>query len=196
MWVEGWGHLPGQLVVVSGPSGCGKSTLIQRVLERSELNLQLSVSVTTRERRPDEVEGVHYYFKPYEDFRAAVQRGEFLESAEYNTHHYGTPARPVFEALSLGKSVVLEIEVIGALQVRNSAPSALFVFIRTPTFRVLEERLRRRSTETEPVILGRLRRARMELAEAHWYDCQLVNDDLDACAEQFITLLKSYGCGG
>jgi guanylate kinase len=196
MWVEGWGHLPGQLVVVSGPSGCGKSTLIKRVLERADVNIQLSVSVTTRDCRPDEVDGVDYHFKQYEDFRSAAVRGEFLETAEYNAHLYGTPSQPVYEALSAGKSVLLEIEVNGALQVRNAAPSALFVFIRTPTFRILEERLRRRSTESEPVILGRLRRARVELAEAHWYDYQLVNDDFDVCAEQFMTLLKSYGCGG
>jgi guanylate kinase len=196
MWVEGRGHLPGQLVVVSGPSGCGKSSLIKRVLERMEANVHLSVSATTRDRRPGEVEGVDYYFMNREQFMAAAERREFLEWAEYFKNLYGTPARPVYEALAASKSVLLEIEVQGAIQVRQTAPTGVFVFIRTPTFRILEQRLRRRSTESEEVILGRLRRAREELAEAHWYDHQLVNDDFDVCAQEFSGLLKSYGCGG
>src|SRR5437016_14255410 len=121
MLVEGLGLLPGQLVVVSGPSGCGKTTLIKRVLERSGLKLQLSISATTRARRPDEIEGIHYYFKQEEEFHSASQGGEFLESAMYNGHFYGTPARPVYEGLSAGKSVLLEIEVNGARQIRDAA---------------------------------------------------------------------------
>jgi guanylate kinase len=196
MWVEGWGPLPGQLVVVSGPSGCGKSTIMRRALECADLNVQLSVSATTRDRRPGESHGVEYYFMDLEQFQSARDRGEFLESAEYNNYCYGTPAIPVFNALSAGKSVILEIEVKGALQIRHHAPSTLFVFIKTPSFRDLEGRLRSRGTETEDQILRRLRKARHELAEAHWYDEVLVNDDLDVCVDQFITLLKNYGSGG
>ena len=196
MWVEGRGDLPGQLVVVSGPSGCGKSTIIRHVLERSELHVQLSVSATTRERRPGEQHGVDYHFLDFDQFLASRDRGEFLEWAEYNANYYGTPATPVFDALASGRSVILEIEVKGALQIRQQSPSALFVFLKTPDFRTLERRLRQRGTEAEPVILRRLRKAREELAEAHWYDVQLINDDLDRCIEEFIDILKTYDCGG
>src|SRR5260370_1617940 len=103
MWVEGRGHLPGQLGVVSGPAGCGKSSIIKRVLERMDGNLQLSVSATTRDRRPGEVEGVDYYFLNREQFTAAIERREFLEWAEYFKNLYGTPAGPVYEALAACK---------------------------------------------------------------------------------------------
>jgi guanylate kinase len=195
MWVEGWGQLPGQLVVVSGPSGSGKSTIIRRALEDPGIDVQLSVSATTRDRRPGEQEGVNYFFMSREEFAAARRRHEFLETAEYNNHLYGTPARPVFEALAAGRSVLLEIEVEGALQIRNVAPSAFFIFIKTPTFRMLEERLRLRGTEDESSILRRLREARVELAQSLWYDVQLINDDLGRCVEEFLSALKSNGCG-
>jgi guanylate kinase len=196
MWVEGWGHLPGQLIVVSGPSGSGKSTVIRRALRDPDLNVQLSVSATTREQRPGEREGVDYYFQTPEQFNLARSQGEFLEWAVYNEKMYGTPARAVYETLRSGRSVLLEIEVQGALQIRDTAPTALFVFIRTAAFWVLEERLRKRGTDAEASIHRRLRHARKELAEAHWYDVQLINDDLDRCVEQFVSVLKTQGRGG
>jgi guanylate kinase len=194
MWVAGWGQLKGQLVVVSGPSGSGKSTVLRRVLERAGLDLRLSVSATTRPRRPGERDGVDYHFLTPEEFLADRERGDFLEWAEYNGHSYGTRARPVYEALAAGRTVLLEIEVKGALQIRSSAPSSLFVFIRPPSFRALEERLRRRGTEDEGSTLRRLRKAREELAEAHWYDIPIVNDDLDRCVEELVDALRMNGC--
>jgi guanylate kinase len=196
MWVEGWGHLPGQLVVVSGPSGSGKSSILRSVVGRPGLNVQLSVSYTTRKRRPGEQDKVDYYFVERDEFISLRDRGHFLEWAEYNENHYGTPRTEVFSALKSGRSVLLEIEVQGALQIRRNAPSALFVFIKTPSFRVLEDRLRGRGTETEQAILRRLQKAREELAEAHWYDYQLINDDFDRCVDQFVQVLKDNGCGG
>lgn len=196
MWVEGWGQLPGQLVVVSGPSGSGKSSVVRRLLDSKSLNVQLSVSATTRDPRPGERQGVDYNFVNAEAFVDLKNHDKLLEWAEYNGQFYGTPKQTVFDALGTGKSVLLEIEVQGALQVRRQAPTALFVFIRTPTFRTLETRLRDRGTESDEVIHRRLQKARAELAEAHWYDHQLINDDFDECVEQFITLLKTYGCGG
>ena len=196
MWVEGWGHLPGQLVVVSGPSGSGKSSILRSVLKDPEVNVRLSVSATTREPRPGESPGVDYEFMDPDEFLAARDHGEFLEWAEYNHHHYGTPSTPVYNALAAGLSVLLEIEVNGARQIRQHAPSSLFVFIKTPSFRNLEERLLKRGTETEASTLRRLRKAREELAEAHWYDEILINDDFEACVARFITLLKNYQVGG
>jgi len=196
MWVEGWGDLPGQLVVVSGPSGGGKSSVVRAALESRGLNAQLSVSATTRERRAGEEHGVDYHFMTFADFREQQGRQGFLEFAEYNANLYGTPAQPVCQALQAGQSVILEIEVQGALQVRDSAPTAFFLFIKTPSFRTLEARLRGRGTETGPSILQRLKAARAELAEAHWYDHVLVNDDFDRCVHDFIRVLKENGCGG
>jgi guanylate kinase len=197
MWVAGRGELKGQLVVVSGPSGCGKTTLIRRALKHPAMNgLMLSVSATTRPPRPGERDGVDYHFMDLEEFRKARDDKKFLEDAEYNGHCYGTPEKPVFNTLAAGGSVLLEIEVKGALQVRNIAPSAFFVFIRTPTFRILEQRLLRRGTEDESTVQRRLCKAREELAEAHWYDVQLINGDLDRTVEEFVAALHSNGCGG
>jgi guanylate kinase len=197
MWVAGRGELKGQLVVVSGPSGSGKGTLIRRALGHPAMkDLELSVSATTRPQRPGELDGVHYHFLSRDEFDRKLSAGDFLEWAEYNDHRYGTPATRVFDALTAGRSVLLEIEVNGALQVRKLAPAALFVFIRTPSFRTLEQRLLLRGTESELSLHRRLIKAREELAEAHWYDVQLINDDLDRSVEAFLGALRSNGCGG
>src|SRR5262249_34675122 len=143
-----------------------------------------------------EQEGVHYHFLDRAEFDRKMRAGEFLEWAEYNDQCYGTPAEPVFASLTAGKSVVLEIEVSGAFQVRRIAPASFFVFVRTRSFRVLEQRLLLRGTETGPSLHRRMIKAREELAEAHWYDVQLVNDDLDRTVEEFLDALRSNGCGG
>jgi guanylate kinase len=196
MWLAGRGELKGQLVVVSGPSGCGKTTLIHHARQDPALRgLELSVSATTRPQRAGEQDGRDYHFLTRERFQA-VRDVEFLEWAEYNGYYYGTPARPVLDSLAAGRSVLLEIEVQGALQIRATAPSALFVFVRTTTFRVLEERLRRRGTEDDATIHRRLKKAREELAEAHWYDVQLINDDLDRSVGEFVAALRANGSGG
>jgi guanylate kinase len=196
MWFKDWGNLRGQLVVVSGPSGSGKSTVLRMALERLDAHVELSVSATTRPRRPGETDRIDYHFLNREEFEKGRAGGQYLEWAEYNGHLYGTPAREVCMALEAGKTLLLEIEVQGALQIRNSAPGSLFVFIRTPRFRDLENRLRKRGTESEEAIHARLRKAREELAEAHWYDVQLVNDELERCVDEFVAVLNDYGCGG
>lgn len=196
MWVEGRGDLPGQLVVVSGPSGCGKSSIIKAALASGRLNARLSVSATTRKPRPGETEGVDYFFMSPEEFEIVQSANGLLEWAEYNQSCYGTPAKPVYEALERGESILLEIEVQGARQVREQAPSSFFVFIKTPTFKTLEQRLRARGTETDGAIYRRLKKGREELAQAHWYDHVLVNDDLERAVAEFLELLKSNGCGG
>ena len=199
MWIEGRGHLPGHLVVVSGPSGSGKSTLVRRLLERRELNLQLSISATSREPRPDEKEGVDYFFidrSRMESDHPRFDGGDFLETAMFNGNYYGTPAEPVFAAVAAGKNVILEIEVQGATQIRTKAPTSIFFFIRTPMFADLERRLRARGTETDATIHARLVRARAELAEAHWYDAQVINDDLDRAVDELATTLAHYIRGG
>ena len=193
MWFDGWGELPGRLVVISGPSGSGKSTLIRRLLEREDVHARLSVSATTRSPRPGEDEGVAYYFMTPEQFEQDVQRGEFLEHAEYNQNRYGTPRRPVFEALREGWQVILEIEVQGALQVREIAPSALFIFVKAPSFAVMERRLVSRGTESREALQRRLVRGRHELAEAHWYDVQITNDEMAAAVDAIAQAIKTFG---
>jgi guanylate kinase len=197
MWIDGFGTLPGNLVVVSGPSGCGKSTLIGRALARPELqSMRLSVSATTRPPRAGERDGVNYVFMDREGFLSARDRDEFLEWAEFNDHFYGTPSLPVFETLAAGGHVLLEIEVNGALQVRQKAPTALFVFVDVPHFPILETRLRARGTESDAAIHRRLVRARWERDHAHCYDVRIVNDILDQATDDLVALLVQHGCGG
>ncbi len=195
MWLEGWGNLPGHLVVISGPSGSGKSTLVQRILQRPEISASLSVSATTRKPRPGEQEGVNYFFVDLEEFEGMRARGELFESAEFAGHLYGTPIAPVVEIMKRGGCVILEIEVQGALQVREHAPSALFLFIDVPRFWELEKRLRFRGTESDESIHRRLVRARWERDHSHCYDVVLINDDLEQSVDKLVGLLVQHGCG-
>jgi len=196
MWIQGWGDIPGQLVVISGPSGSGKSTVIRRLLERPDVHAELSVSATSRPPRPGEIDGVDYHFRSPEAFRAGCAAGEFLEWAEYNGNLYGTPARPVFEALALGRCVILEIETQGAMQVRERAPTALFVFIDVPNFGELARRLQLRQTENDLQIHQRLVIARKERDLAHCYDVRIINDNLDRAVAELAHVLHTQTPGG
>lgn len=192
MWIYGWGDLPGHLVVISGPSGSGKSTIIREVLARSDVSAGLSVSATTRPARLGERPGVDYHFMSLDEFRAGIERQEFLEHAEYNDNFYGTPAAPVRSALESGRCVLLEIETQGAMQVRRRAPESLFVFVDVAQFSDLARRLRSRGTETEQQIHNRLVIARDERDQAHRYDLRLINDDLERAVDELAAVLNSY----
>ena len=196
MWVKGWGELQGHLVVISGPSGSGKTTLIRRALEGPSVRARLSVSATTRPPRPGEQDGIDYYFLGKDDFARDIREGRFLEHAHYNGHLYGTPAEPVYEALKAGECVILEIEVQGAMSVRKSAPTALFVFVDVPSFSELSQRLRARGTEDEEAIHNRLVQAREERDFAHCYDERLINGDIAKATQDLVKLLLQHGCGG
>jgi guanylate kinase len=172
----------GLLVVIAGPSGVGKGTVHARV-RGSLADAVLSISVTTRAPRTDEVDGVHYHFVDEARFQALIDTGQLLEWAEYAGHRYGTPQQPVVEAIRAGQVVVLDIELQGALQVKEQDPEALLVFLLPPSFEELERRLRARGTESDPTIQRRLARARTELASAHRFDVEVVNDDLDRCVD-------------
>ncbi len=194
--MDDWGSLPGRLIVVSGPSGSGKSTLVRRALERAEVRAELSVSATTRAPRAGEAHGREYLFLSREAFEEERARGGFLEWAEVHGNLYGTPASPVRAALESGRCVILEIDVQGALLVRERVPSALLVFVTVPSFAELEARLRARATDSEATIARRLANARWELDQASRYDRQILNLDLDRAVDDLVALLIQHGCGG
>jgi guanylate kinase len=170
--------VPG-LVVVSGPSGVGKSTIVRALADRDP-RVAVSVSATTRDQRPGEVEGDHYRFLSEEDFDRLVSEQAFLEHAIVHGHRYGTLRSDVDALTSKGKVVVLEIDVQGARSVRDVAPNATLVFILPPDHEALSERLKGRATEDPETRDLRLRNALAELPEASWFDHRLVNDDLEA----------------
>ena len=185
------GELDSRLFVVSGPSGAGKGTLVARVRERLP-RLGLTVSATTRDPREGEVDGVNYYFLTPEEFQRRVDAGAFLEWAHVHGHCYGTLVDEVRTKLSGGMSLILEIDVQGALQVKERFPEAVLIFIKPPSLEVLRERLVGRGTETPDSIELRLANAQKELALAGRYDEVVVNDDLDRACDELVTILENH----
>jgi guanylate kinase len=179
---------PARLFVITGPSGVGKGTLVGLLLRRHP-DLWLSVSATSRAPRPGEVEGEHYFFLERPEFQRRVERGGFLEWAEFAGNLYGTPRQPVESRLESGRPVLLEIELEGARQVRRSFPAAFLVLIKPPCFAELERRIRSRGTDSEADIQRRLERARLELQAEGEFDAVVVNDDLDQALAELETLM-------
>ncbi|WP_088894171.1 guanylate kinase [Leptolyngbya ohadii] len=173
----------GRLIVLTGPSGVGKGTIMKALLKRHS-DLYLSVSATTRQPRPGEIDGQHYQFVSRIEFERMVAQGELLEWAEFAGNYYGTPRRPVEEKIRQGRLVVLEIELEGARQIRKTFPDALRIFILPPSLDELEYRLRHRAQDSEEAIVRRLSRARAEINAADEFDIQVVNDDLEKTLER------------
>jgi guanylate kinase len=180
----------GVLTIVSGFAGSGKGTVMKRLLSRHE-GYALSISATTRKPRNGERDGVEYFFKTKEAFEKMIEEHAFLEYASYVGNYYGTPASYVDEQLNLGKDVILEIEVQGALQVKKQRPDALLVFLTPQSGQELERRLRGRGTETDEVIRSRMKRAGEESKLMSSYDYILVNDDVDRAVEELHGLIRS-----
>ncbi len=172
----------GILIVVSGFSGSGKGTIMKELLRRYD-NYALSVSATTRQPREGEVEGREYFFKTREEFEKMIAKEELIEYARYVNHYYGTPRAYVEEQLAAGKDVILEIELQGALKIRDRFPDALLLFVTPPSAKELKRRLVSRGTETAEVIEQRMRRAVEESEGMESYDYYVVNDILDTCVE-------------
>ena len=182
----------GTLVVVSGFAGTGKGTVMKELLSRYD-SYALSVSATTRNPRPGEVDGREYFFKTKEEFEQMIAEDAFVEHACYVGNYYGTPKKYVQEQLSAGKDVILEIEIQGALKIKSQFPDALLLFIAPPSADVLKTRLVGRGTETEEVIEQRLARAVEESKGIENYDYLVVNDDLDECVETVHQMIQSAG---
>lgn len=183
----------GKLLVISGPSGAGKSTVVFKAIEGRN-DVCFSTSVTTRSPRPGEVDGREYFFIDFKRFHEMVENDELLEHAEYVTNCYGTPRAYVEQRLNEGMNVVLDIEVLGARQVRKKMPGAVLIFIAPPSLIELERRLRGRGTDTEEAVQGRLARARQEYQEADFYDYLIINDDAEKAAKQLGAIIEAEHC--
>jgi len=181
----------GTLLIVSGPAGVGKGTVVAEAVSKANGGIYLSISATTRQPRSIDKEGVTYFFKAKEEFESMIEKGQLLEYANYVGNYYGTPKEPVMNALENGKDVILEIEVQGALQVKENYPDAVLMFIVPPSLEVLEERLRGRGTETEEQIEKRLNRAKEEFKEIPKYDYVVENETVEKAVSDILTVLRA-----
>ena len=183
----------GLLIVVSGPSGAGKGTICKRVKEMAP-EIAISVSCTTREPRPGEVDGESYFFLTDDAFNSKIANDGFLEHAIYLNHQYGTPKDVVFEKLEEGKDIILEIEVQGALMVNARYPEAVLMFVVPPSLDILENRLTSRGTETQEQTKKRLDTAKKEIELLKSYDYVIKNDEIDKAALQVLEIISAEKC--
>ena len=179
----------GKLIVISGASGVGKGTVLNLMMEKRK-DLRFSVSATTRDPRPNEVDGVHYYFITKDKFEDMIAAGEFLEYDAHAKNYYGTPRAQAEDKLQHGH-VLLDIEPNGAAQVRKSAPDATLIFIMPPNMEELERRLRGRGDTSEEQIAIRMERAAWEMDQRSWYDYVVINDDAQRCADEILAILDN-----
>lgn len=181
--------MSGRLFIISGSSGVGKGTVIKEFLKNAD-NIFLSVSTTTRSPRVGEVHGVNYFYVDKDDFKKSVDKGDFLEWAEFGGNCYGTSRSEVEKTLAEGKNVLLEIEVQGAKQVKEKMPEAVTIFILPPSIDEIEKRLRGRGTETEEAIAKRLKAIEFESKEAQHYDYKVVNDIVERAAGEIAEIYE------
>ena len=179
----------GMLIVISGFSGVGKGTAVKKLVEK--YGYSLSVSATTRAPRVGEVDGVDYHFKTVEEFQNLIDYNGFIEWAQYVENYYGTPKKFVEDELAKGNNVILEIEVQGAMHIKEQYPDAVLIFITAPDADTLKERLEGRGTEDAKVIAKRLKRAYEETDDMVQYDYLVVNDDLDTCVDDIHSVIRA-----
>ncbi|MDK2802290.1 MAG: guanylate kinase [Oscillospiraceae bacterium] len=180
----------GQLIVISGPSGCGKGSVINKLLKENE-NIILSTSMTTRNKRLNEIEGKDYLFVSKDVFMSKINKNEFVEYAEYCNNFYGTPKEFIQKNINLGKVIILEIEVNGALQVKKNFSEATFIFFMPPSLKTLKDRLINRNTESLEKISVRLKTAMEEITRSHDYDFILTIDTVDNSCYNLSSIINS-----
>ena len=179
-----------KLIILTGPSGVGKGTVVKEILSKDK-NIWLSISATTREPREGEMEGENYYFLNQENFKEMIAQNLLLEWAQFAGNYYGTPLSSVDEKIKKGFTVLLEIEVEGARQIKNKFPNSLSIFLLPPDKEELERRIRNRGTEKEEAIKKRLSRANYEISVSNQFDFALINHDVDETAKKIIKFIKT-----
>lgn len=184
----------GLLIVISGPSAAGKGTICRELLKNYKDNFELSISATTRKPREGEVEGVNYFFKDKDEFARMVENGEFIEYARVYDNYYGTPKKYVLEKLDAGKNVILEIDVQGAMKVRETIKDGIYIFIMPPSMEELRRRIVGRGTETAQDIDKRMSNAYDEICHVAAYDYVVVNDDIKKAADKINCILIAEKC--
>ncbi|WP_461224377.1 guanylate kinase [Lacticaseibacillus suihuaensis] len=184
-------HERGMLIVLSGPSGVGKGTVRQAMLAGDYRDFQYSVSMTTRNKRPGEQDGVDYYFRTKAQFEQEIADGQMLEYAKYVDNYYGTPLKYVNQTLDSGRDVLLEIEVKGAMQVREKCPDGVFIFLTPPDLIELKNRLTGRGTDSAEVIEKRITQARDEIQMMANYDYAVVNDEVPKAVQRIERIIES-----
>ena len=181
----------GLLLVLSGPSGVGKGTVKSAIVKNKVFPFEYSVSMTTRKTRPGEINGKDYYFVTQERFKQAISQNELLEYNQYVNNFYGTPKAPVKKMLDEGKDVLLEIDVNGAKKVRKQMPDGVFIFLTPPDLHTLHTRLENRGTESEDVIMGRIKQARQEILVMQDYDYAVVNDTVANAVDHIKAIVEA-----
>lgn len=182
----------GLLIVISGPSGAGKGTVCKEA--KNALNLELSVSATTRKPRIGEVDGINYFFKQKDEFIQMIEKDEFIEYAQVYDNYYGTPKQIVLDKMKEGKDIILEIDVQGAMQVKKNYPEAVFIFIMPPSFDELKKRIVYRGTETPQDIAKRMHNAYKEICNASQYDYVVINDDIKSACGKIASIITAERC--
>ena len=183
----------GLLIVVSGPSGAGKDTVVSSLLKKQN-NIWVSISMTSRKPRGNEIDGKDYFFVSKEEFEKNIKEGNLLEYATYNDNYYGTPKSKIKEYLDKGIDVVLIIEIQGALQIKDLIPEALFIFIMPPSMEELRDRLINRGTETKDKIIARFKKAYEEINEVTKYNYVVVNDEIEKASDKVASIIKAEKC--
>lgn len=183
----------GQLIVISGPSGSGKDTIVKEVLKTNK-DVWVSVSCTSREPRPLEKEGVDYFFLSTEEFEDKIKKNNFLEYAKYSDNYYGTPKDIVTSKLKAGIDVILVIEIQGALKIKEILDDTIFIFILPPSMRELKRRLEDRNTESKDKIIKRFKAAYKELNEVTKYNYVVINDEIEVAANKINSIISSEKC--
>ncbi len=180
----------GKLFIISGPSGVGKGTLANKIVDHQELNISLSISATTRDKRTNELEGQHYFFVTKKEFLNMIKNKELLEYNNHFENYYGTPKDFIDKELKSGKNILLEIDVNGALKVMESTKDVVSIFISPPSLEELKNRIQKRGTETEEKILKRISRYELETSEIKKYNYSIVNDSLKKAEEELMNIIS------